>query len=122
MSISDNIMALMNENKLTRYKLSKVSGVPYTTLTQILNGRTKDPQVAALQKIADYFDIPLDYITSNEFVPEWATDKDRLDFKVLLDQPLPIMFDGVPIDDDDRERISRVLEGMFWDMKKSEKD
>ncbi|ARF68676.1 helix-turn-helix domain-containing protein [Paenibacillus larvae] len=33
----------MKKQGVSRYKLSKDTGIPYTTLTQILNGRTKTP-------------------------------------------------------------------------------
>lgn len=68
-SISERIEASMRHNKISRYKLSKETGIPYTTLTQIINGRTKDPQVGALETIANYFDKPLDYFLGKSPVP-----------------------------------------------------
>lgn len=62
MSIPRQIQLLMEANKVSRYKLSRETSIPYTTLTQIINGRTKDPQVSALQTIAHYFNKPLDYL------------------------------------------------------------
>lgn len=116
----------MKEHKVSRYKLSKETGIAYTTITQILNGRTKNPQVAALQKIADYFDMPLDYFTNEETedsdqAPEWATAKDKRDFKKLLEEDEPIMFDGLPVSNDDKEKLKRVMEAMFWDAKEKNK-
>jgi transcriptional regulator with XRE-family HTH domain len=62
MSIGNQINKLLSDRKITRLKLSEDTKIPYTTLTQIINGRTKDPQVRALQVIADYFDVPTDYL------------------------------------------------------------
>jgi transcriptional regulator with XRE-family HTH domain len=67
MSISRQIETLMKASGVSRYKLSKDTGIPYTTLTQIINGRTKDPQVGALEAIADYFHKPLDYLLGKSF-------------------------------------------------------
>ncbi|MNW38761.1 LexA repressor [compost metagenome] len=66
MGIPERIEKLMNEHGISRYKLSKDTGIPYTTLTQILNHRTENPQVKALELIADYFNKPLGYITGRE--------------------------------------------------------
>ena len=126
MNIPERIEAVMKEHKVSRYKLSKETGIAYTTITQILNGRTKNPQVAALQKIADYFDMPLDYFTNEETedsdqAPEWATAKDKRDFKKLLEEDEPIMFDGLPVSNDDKEKLKRVMEAMFWDAKEKNK-
>jgi transcriptional regulator with XRE-family HTH domain len=126
MSISDKIEEVMKEHKISRYKLSKDTGIPYTTLTQILNRRTKDPQVGALQTIADYFKKPLGYFTGEESnetvtVPDWATPKDKRDFKKMLEDDLPVMFDGVPIEGEARQRVMDVLTGLFWESKEINK-
>ncbi len=55
-------------------------------------------------------------------VPEWATKRDTRDFKKMLEEDTPIMFDGVPISEDDKEKIKRVMEAMFWDAKKKNKE
>ncbi|MNC17468.1 hypothetical protein D3C75_653490 [compost metagenome] len=39
----------------------------------------------------------------------------------MLEEEAPIMFDGVPISDEDREKIKRVMEAMFWDAKEKNK-
>lgn len=56
------IEKLMKVKNISRYKLSKETGIPYSTLTQIINFRTKNPQIKALEKLADYFEVPLDYL------------------------------------------------------------
>ncbi|MDH6430244.1 transcriptional regulator with XRE-family HTH domain [Paenibacillus sp. PastH-3] len=61
-AISKQIRKLMKRNDITRLKLSNDTGIPYTTLTQIINGRTKNPQVKALETIADYFHVSFDYL------------------------------------------------------------
>ncbi|MDA8227598.1 MAG: helix-turn-helix domain-containing protein [Desulfitobacterium hafniense] len=62
MSLSTQMERLMEMKKISRYKLSKETGIPYTTLTQIISGRTKDPQVSALRVLADYFNVSVDYL------------------------------------------------------------
>lgn len=54
-------------------------------------------------------------------VPSWATPNDERDLKTMLAQDAEIMFDGVPLDSEDREKIMRVMEAIFWDEKKRNK-
>lgn len=121
MNIPEKIELAMNEHKISRYKLAKDTGIAYTTITQILNGRTKNPQVAALQKIANYFGLPLDHFTKEDKeetnAPVWATNKDMRDFKKMLEEDEPIMFDGVPMSAEDKEKIKRIMEALFWEAK-----
>lgn len=53
--------------------------------------------------------------------PSWANKKDTRDFKKMLEEDAPVMFDGVPLDDEDKEKIMRVMEAIFWDAKKKNK-
>ncbi|WP_416294955.1 helix-turn-helix domain-containing protein [Paenibacillus illinoisensis] len=128
MSISERIESVMKEREISRYKLAKDTGIPYTTVTQILNGRTKNPQIAALQKIADYFNIPLDQITKEiedapkHDAPEWATNRDLADIKKILEEDQPVLFDGVPITDEKRQRAMDILTGLLWEAKELNKE
>lgn len=126
MDISDKIEFEMKERGVSRYKLSKETGIPYTTLTQILNGRTENPQVKALQIIADYFGKPLDYFTGSSPLneskqaandPYALTPKDERDIakqleqmKESLESNMALSFHGEPIDDEDREALLASLE------------
>ncbi|MEK8215555.1 helix-turn-helix domain-containing protein [Paenibacillus sp. FSL L8-0463] len=126
-SIAERIEAVMKERKVSRYKLAKDTGIPYTTVTQILNGRTKNPQITALQKIADYFDMQLDQLTKEteeapkHNAPEWASTKDLADIKKILEEDQPVLFDGVPITDDTRQRAMDILTGLLWEAKELNK-
>ncbi|MEK3784098.1 helix-turn-helix domain-containing protein [Paenibacillus sp. FSL R5-0810] len=129
MGLAEKILKVMNDNNITPYRLSKDTGIPYTTLSKILNGTTKSPQVSSLQIIADYLQKPLDFFTEGDqtdngqgTVPEWATNKDKRDFKKMLEEDTGLMFDGVPIEGEDRERVMQVLEALFWDAKKTSKE
>lgn len=36
-------------------QISTATGVPYFTITNIVQGKTEDPRVSTLQKLVDYF-------------------------------------------------------------------
>jgi transcriptional regulator with XRE-family HTH domain len=121
--IAEKIHELMNQRGITPYRLSKETGVSYTGLTKILNGTTKNPQIDSLKLIADYFGQSVDYFTDEEErkIPDWATAKDKRDFKKFLTEDSEIMFDGVPMTEESKQRILGYVEAMFWDAKKQNK-
>ncbi|OME55161.1 helix-turn-helix domain-containing protein [Paenibacillus odorifer] len=53
--------------------------------------------------------------------PEWATSKDVADFKKMLEDDQPVMFDGVPIEGEKRQRVMDILSGLFWEAKEINK-
>ncbi len=60
----ERFMQLLQEKGLTAYRVSKETGVTQTTLSDWKNGRAT-PKTATLQKIADYFNVSLDWLTGN---------------------------------------------------------
>ncbi|MEO2261205.1 helix-turn-helix transcriptional regulator [Paenibacillus amylolyticus] len=120
MDLAEKILELMDEQGITKYRLSKETGVSYTGLTKILSGQTKHPQIDSLQAIANFFSKPVDYFTDQEedhSSPDWATNKDMRDFKKMLEEDEPVMFDGVPMSGEDKEKVKRIMEALFWEAK-----
>lgn len=60
MSISKRINKLMEKQGLSRYKLAKLSKVPYTTLIKVLDGTTKNPQIETLSAVAEVLGVKVD--------------------------------------------------------------
>lgn len=84
------------------------------------------PRADMLDKLAELFGVTTDYLlgytpSESEATPSWATSKDKRDFKKMLEEDAPVMFDGVPLDEEDKEKIKRVIEAMFWDAKRQNK-
>lgn len=83
--------------------------------------RTPDPN--ALIKLATYFDVTVDYLLgrtdqpNKEFINEPKKPKDLLKF---LEQS-EVMFDGVPLTEEDKEKVRKALELAFWDAKQQNK-
>ncbi|MBE7682056.1 MULTISPECIES: helix-turn-helix domain-containing protein [Paenibacillus] len=125
MDLAEKILELMDEQGITKYRLSKETGVSYTGLTKILSGQTKHPQVDSLQAIANFFSKPLDYFMDQEEEkpsPDWATPKDLADIKKILEEDQPVLFDGVPITDEKRQRAMDILTGLLWEAKELNKE
>lgn len=52
MTIGEAIIELAKERNITKYRISKNSGIAQTTLSEITNGKNTNPTVETLEKIA----------------------------------------------------------------------
>ncbi|MDK8188830.1 helix-turn-helix transcriptional regulator [Paenibacillus sp. UMB7766-LJ446] len=111
-------------------KVAEFLGITPQFLYNIEKGdRTLTSDVAA--KLAEYFGVTVDYILGidtnennnhpREF-PEWATKNDIADFKKMLENDQPVLFDGVPIEGEKRQRVMDILSGLFWEAKELNKE
>lgn len=58
-AISKRVISLCYEKDMTVYELSKKSGVPRTTIKDIISGRSKNPGVLSIEKLAIGFSVSL---------------------------------------------------------------
>ena len=91
---------LLQKNGVTPYKVSKATGVSQSTLSDWKRG-ISTPKQDKLQKIADYFGVPLTYLlTGNTTAPEKGknislTSRDERDIeKIYSTLLLKIMKEG----------------------------
>ena len=59
--IVERIKDLMMTERLSQYALAKSINVSQSTICNLLNGK-KEPSVESLWKLADFFDVSVDYI------------------------------------------------------------
>lgn len=60
----ERFVQLLQERNITAYRVSKETGVTQTTLSDWKTGRGT-PKTATLKKIADFFNVSLDWLTGN---------------------------------------------------------
>lgn len=63
---------LLNEHKITSYKVSKDTGISTATLSDWKTGRSV-PKLDKLKKLADYFGVTLNYLIGDSK----ETDKEK---------------------------------------------
>ncbi|HEY2493258.1 MAG TPA: helix-turn-helix transcriptional regulator [Paenibacillus sp.] len=84
------------------------------------------PPGETLMKIAKILNTTTDYLLGGSDnpnrIPEWATPKDMKDFKEMLEEDGDLMFDGIPLNHDDKQKIKDVLTGLFWEAKQMNKE
>ena len=73
-----NIIArTLKEKNMSAYLCSKISGVPYTTVLELLNDKTdiNKCSVETIYKIAKALNISVEYIIENNHVSDFETFK-----------------------------------------------
>lgn len=81
----------------------------------------REPDFDTLKELADFFKVSIDYLLEGNGQsspsPEQKKPKDLGKF---LEQS-EVMFDGIPLTGDDKEKIKKSLEIIFWDAKQKNK-
>ncbi|MCJ8014372.1 helix-turn-helix domain-containing protein [Paenibacillus sp. KQZ6P-2] len=132
-----NLLKQLREQKgLTINQLADAAGISNSQISRMENGVRGVPKATTIRKLAEalntsYGDLMIaaGYLEGaddlNESVaeqsPEWATSKDKRDFKKMLEEDGELMFDGIPLDQEDKQRIKDVLTGLFWEAKQMNK-
>ena len=80
-----NLQTLLDNRHITKYHLSKISGVPKTTVIDIFSGKSDIGQCSAktIQQLAKALDCPMEYIMELE---SQSADKTKYD----IDTGLPV--------------------------------
>jgi transcriptional regulator with XRE-family HTH domain len=111
-------------------QLAIESGISNAQISRIENGLRGIPKPETIRKLADALQIPYEEMMEKaghmpdertKDIPSWATSRDKRDFKKMLEEDGEIMFDGIPINDTDKQRIMDVLTGFFWEAKQMNK-
>lgn len=112
---------LLQQNGVTSYKVAKEAGVTQTALSNWKSGRST-PTTKTLQKIADYFDVSIDYLMTGKKnfnnTEDILNPKDEKDIAKRLEKTLSdlentqeaLMFSGELLDDETRELLKASLE------------
>lgn len=92
---SQRLKELRKEHNLTQEDLSKLSGVSFPTISRYENGLRDEPKLTILKKLANYFDVTIDYIVGDTDVKDrdfTPTEIARI-FKELDDDEKKILMD-----------------------------
>ena len=76
-NLYENIYALCNERKITPGALCGELGFRRSVLSDLKNGRKKSLDTTALMKIAEYFNVSVDYLLTGEEIKKAPTDGER---------------------------------------------
>ncbi|SFL09532.1 Transcriptional regulator, contains XRE-family HTH domain [Paenibacillus sp. 1_12] len=124
------LKSVRERKKISINQLALDSGISNAQISRIENGLRGIPKPETIRKLADALKVSYEEMMSQaghmpeerlHEIPEWATYRDKRDFKKMLEEDGEVMFDGMPINDADRQRIMDVLTGFFWEAKQMNK-
>lgn len=108
---------LCQKHNLSSYKVSKLANVTQTALSNWKNGKS-EPSAKTLQKLADFFNVSVDYLLTGEEQNKdsfYLTRRDTREITTMLDDMEQLlkqdglMFDGDPATP---EAIDSILSAM----------
>ena len=68
-NLGNTIKKLRENAKKTLSDVAEETGVGPSTISDIENGKAKDPKISTLQKLAEYFKVSMDYLLGNTDIP-----------------------------------------------------
>ena len=106
MAIGDKILKLRKDRKLSQQKLAKLIGTSGPIIGRYERGEMV-PSVEVAGKLADVFDVTLDYLVDN--TGKVAEIKDKVMLKRLTDVE--------QLDEEDKNTILKVVDSLLRDAK-----
>jgi transcriptional regulator with XRE-family HTH domain len=108
--------------------LKNISIAELERKTGISNGQIghwadRSPKTENITKVADYFNVSVDYLLGRNATPKWASQNDTIDLKDFLDDNLKLnmAFEGEGLTEEELERLKVAMTQIFWDKRKREK-
>ena len=142
MPIGENIKRLRIMHCLSQKELARIAGVSDKAVSTWENG-TKEPRMGAVQKIADYFGLKKSNLIEDNGLeinitlaqspapasgdlPDVSPTGQKIDartrrqLEAVLDDD-NLTYNGVVLNGEDKEKVKKALELIFWDVKEKNK-
>ena len=128
-TFTDNLNCLLQERGITQTELAAYMEVSNTTISNWVKGY-KVPRMDKVDKLCSFFKIKrselLEQPPASDDLPDVSPTGQKIDArtrrqleKVLEDDNLT--YNGVVLNEEDREKVKKALELAFWDIKELNK-
>jgi len=108
---------LLKKHGIKTADVSRATGLSSTFFTEWKKGKSKTPKIENLKKIADYFNVSVDYLMTGKEV-EFSTDSALLDAKISKDFELKSAIQKYyALNDEKRKAILRLIDLLSEDAK-----
>lgn len=112
MELLDRVKQLCKERSISVSVLEDKLDFPRNTIYQ---WKSRTPGTDKLEKVADYFNVSIDFLLGREQVPEWASEEDILELDKMLDSNVNMSYGGENLTEEEKQRVKDVLTGVFWE-------
>lgn len=111
---------LLSERNIKSVDVSRATGIYTSTFSDWKTGRS-NPKMDKLQKIATYFNVPVEYFSDQQTLSNTKSKKKiPKDLKTILDNE-EITLNGRLMSPGDKEKMFRIIEAAYWDAKEMNK-
>lgn len=114
--LGERLTRLRKEKKLTQESLSKKLNIPRTTYAGYESNR-REPDIDTLLKLANFFDVSLDYLTGNSDdprpKPEKLTKKELADIKAIAEGKIKLVINGKPLEPEDEKMALGIFKSIY---------
>ena len=109
--IIERLKKLRKKEKLTQKDIATFLNISQPAYQQFESGKKK-MNLETMEKLADYFNVSIDYLLGKTDIPD-------LDLEIDIDNAIDnsVAYDGTPITDNDREIIKDFLKDYFANKK-----
>lgn len=112
---------LRTQKHMTQSDIGDYLHVSKVSVSGYENG-TREPDQESSIKLANLFDVTLDYLYGRNETPSWAKQKDTVDLKSFLDRNLVgAFYDGDELTKEQKDKLEIALTQIFWDQRKKER-
>lgn len=112
---------LRTQKHMTQSDIGDYLHVSKVSVSGYENG-TREPDQESSIKLANLFDVTLDYLYGRNETPSWAKQKDTIDLKSFLDKNLVgAFYDGDELTEEQKDKLQIALTQIFWDQRKKER-
>jgi transcriptional regulator with XRE-family HTH domain len=121
-TFSNRLSAGIEKLGLSIESVANACRVSEAYIKELIHEPKQLPGVSTLYKLADLLDVTPDYLGGFTHDPKGVspdTPKPK-DLKEFLETQ-SVMYDGIPLTDEDKEKINMVLQALFLDAKKRNK-
>jgi transcriptional regulator with XRE-family HTH domain len=116
--IKENLLFLTKKYNISEAELSRQAKLPQATINRLLKGATEDPRASTLKSIADFFNISVDQLLSNNLLQESSFDTTRLPI-YSFEQTKNVLKYFIQDRDEDLSHILKKREGSYLEVEPS---
>lgn len=111
MDLYDKIKELASEHGFSIRSLEEKLGFGNGTIRR---WQTQTPGIDKIQKVADYFNVSIDYLLGRNQTPKDATEKETKELKNILYDEAGLTYSEESVTPEDRAAIDSMIAAYYW--------
>jgi transcriptional regulator with XRE-family HTH domain len=120
MSLGAKLAFLREQKTLTQKEMAALIKISRSRLS-LYEINQREPDLATLKQLADFFNVTLDYLAEHqsETISKNIETESVIQLDQLLNKPY-ILWHGIPLNSEDKNKIKATLNAVFWDEKQKD--